>query len=88
MRSFNPPYASHFYPSKKSDVFLMKTSPTGEILWVFSIDETFASYVEEKQIKKSQFGDVIDHNIIDVTGEDICIDIQIDDLDNVALTNI
>ena len=28
---------------------------------------------------------MIDHNIIDVTGEDICIDIQIDDLDNVHL---
>ena len=86
-RSFNPPYANPFDPSKKPDVFLMKTSPSGEILWVFTIDETFASYVLENLIKKSKYGAVIDHNIVDVSGEDVCIDIQIDEADNIYCLN-
>ena len=67
--------------SSTTSIFVMKTDPSGDIQWVFNLNETFIRNVELGVYDETHFGEAISHTI---TFDDLgIVDMSVDSLNNI-----
>ncbi len=68
--------------SGTKSIFVMKTDPSGDIQWVFDLNETFIRNVELGVYDETHFGEAISHSDIFLADLEL-IDMSVDSLNNI-----